>query len=85
MVETYSHTRIEAKADAVNLLRHDGHKTPPPARDSRPRAEVESPADLMQPAIQAEIARQVALAWRERQQDTPAAKGGRVIRFPCSG
>jgi hypothetical protein len=98
MVETYSHARIEAKADAVRLLsgfgtrrptRHDPEpKLPPTPVFQKPEAS--QPAapqfsvDLMNPAIQAEIAlqvaRQVAVALqREREQQ---ANGACVITLP---
>lgn len=87
MIETYSHARIEARADAVNLLGATGHKTAPPAREPATAPPAMS-LDLMQPAIQAEIARQVAiaLAERERQQEREPVgseqSGARLVVFP---
>ena len=82
MVETYSHTRMEAKADAVEMLMGGEHKpepTPPRAGGkSQPKV------DLMDPAIQAEIARQVALAM-QREREAQPAKGPRLLTFPGAG
>jgi integrase len=102
MVETYSHARIEAKADAVELLSGFGTrpptrrepKLPPPPVFQHPEAQPpQQTVDLMNSAIQAEIARQVDMALqREREQYVSAldpvqapAKGARLIRFPGAG
>jgi hypothetical protein len=102
MVETYSHARIEAKADAVELLSGFGTrpptrpepKLPPPAAFQHPEAQPPQQAvDLMNPAIQAEIARQVSMALQlEREQYASVVdlvqaptKGARLIRFPGAG
>jgi integrase len=95
MVETYSHTRIEAKQDALGLLSSGGYRRPNKRPDemqervdllsktmeqtntvshnttpTHAAAPPTAPAlDLMHPAVQAEIERQVALALqRERGQ-----------------
>jgi integrase len=69
MFETYSHTRIEAKTEAVALLDKSGHKRPePPTPKSAVQVDsLSTPApDMTHPSIQAEIARQVELALRSR-------------------
>jgi hypothetical protein len=78
---------MEAKADVVRLLCSSGHRLPREATPAPPPAALS--LDLMHPAIQAEIARQVALAMqREREARfvaaTPPTKGSR-IRFPDAG
>ncbi len=111
MIDTYSHTRIEAKADAVELLGpHAKAKTFAQAtqqafvereqkvmeaawRDAQEALGVNTPKapeatktfDVTDPAIQEEIARQVALALQSMaaSQEIPvAAKGPRLLKFP---
>jgi hypothetical protein len=59
----------------ASLPQTDGPAPPPP---------ILSPIDPISPVIQAEVARQVALALRKQQQEAPAG-GARVIRFPGAG
>jgi integrase len=70
MMQTYSHARIESKADAVGLLRASGHTAPErPKRTAAPApASTTQPQsiDLAHPSIQAEIARQVQMALQSR-------------------
>jgi integrase len=85
MFEIYSHPRLEAKAEAVELLGKSGHKAP----DLHPPV-----PDIMHPAIQAEIARQVELALQSRlgAPRTPERRsagrrrmhGRRIARGPIS-
>lgn len=60
MIETYSHARIEANAEAVALL----NKAPrrPPGKPASPAGRTQSAPDMTHPEIKAEIARQVELA-----------------------
>jgi hypothetical protein len=95
MVETYSHARIEAKADAVQLLaglgaqrpeRREPRTTIPPPIFQKFEPREQRPAvDIMNPAIRAEIARQVALALQQERQKNAVTNGTRVIRFPGAG
>jgi integrase len=76
MMETYSHTRMESKADAVKLLTSGGHTTTPPpkpkaAKAPEPPLRPAQPAqrqvtDMSDPSIQAEIDRRVAMALESR-------------------
>jgi len=69
MIETYSHARIEAKADAVELLGKSGHNAPERsiAKRAIQIAAVHPPVpDMTHPLLQAEIARQVELALQNR-------------------
>jgi integrase len=72
MFETYSHVRIEAKARIVKLLGTSGHKAPPPSEPA-PAPRAAASLDLMNPAIQAEIARQVALALQKERGEAELA------------
>ena len=95
MVETYSHARIEAKADAVQLLKGFGTKRPGRPDVKLPDAPIfqkpegrapEVTVDIMNPAIHAEIARQVALALeRERQQSTAGSMDSKRARALSKG
>ena len=79
MVEVYSHTRLEAKQDVIALLSHIG-----PGHEADPTEDI-----LANPAVQAEIERQVA--FKLQQQLTAKANGTRgaaassVIVFPNRG
>lgn len=81
MIATYSHTRLASKMEAFERLEKVLNGSPEPAAATAPAP------DIMHPVIQAEIARQVALAMqRERESQKPlAAKVGRVITFPGAG
>ncbi len=70
MIATYSHARIEAKAEAVELLGKSGHNAP--ARSTgKPASQVAASQslvpDMSHPAIQAEIARQAGLLLQGRR------------------
>jgi hypothetical protein len=58
MIETYSHARIEAKAEAVELLGKSGHKAPERSI-AKPAIQIAatqpSIPDMTHPLIQAEI------------------------------
>ena len=82
MFSTYSHARVESKADAVALLnsgKPQPKKTPP-----QPSAPDGMP-DFMNPAIQAEIQRQVQLALQGiRPEESFTARptaGPRLLTF----
>jgi integrase len=81
MMATYSHARIEAKSEAVELLDKSGHKAPerPTQRPSQVTAPQQLPPDMTHPAVQAEIARQVELALQSRagRPRTPERRSGR--------
>jgi hypothetical protein len=81
MFATYSHARIEAKAEAVRLLGKSGHKAPkfPRARSPIQAAATQPPPDMTHPAIRAEIARQVELALQSHaaRPRTPERRVGR--------
>jgi integrase len=49
MIDTYSHTRIEAKADAVKLLGPNERKTPSPKETAPPPAQAALSLDPMHP------------------------------------
>lgn len=69
MMQTYSHARIESKADAVGLLGSTGHNAPERSKRTMATAPVSiqpQSFDLTHPSIQAEIDRRVALALRDR-------------------
>jgi len=87
---TAHYTNISSYAERIAMQGMTrGRRVTPQPPERPPRASV----DLMNPAIQAEIARQVALALqREREQHASAvdpvqapAKGARLIRFPGAG
>jgi integrase len=69
MMQTYSHARIESKADAVGPLGASGHNAPERPKRSKfvpvPTGQPQS-LDLVHPSIQAEIDRRVALALKAR-------------------
>jgi integrase len=68
MFATYSHPRMEAKAEAVGLLGPDRKSPHPAVPRLNGTQDISAPqSDLFNPLIQAEIARQVALQ-RERDR-----------------
>ena len=91
MIETYSHARMEAKADVVSLLGTSGHNTAATPDEPAPPPQAALSLDLMQPAIQAEIARQVALALHQEREEryyvsaTKQSIGPRLVVFPGKG
>jgi integrase len=79
MVEVYSHTRLEAKQEVIALLSHIG-----PGGDADAAAE----RILANPAVQAEIDRQVALKVQQlsaQANGTRGAAASGVIVFPREG
>jgi integrase len=79
---TAHYTHISSQAERIAMQGMTQHRRAQPRPPERPP---QARVDLMQPAIQAEIARQVALALqREREQHQPS-KGARLIRFPGAG
>jgi hypothetical protein len=81
MMATYSHARIEAKSEAVELLDKSGHKAPerPTPKPTIQPVSAQAPApDMAHPAVQAEIARQVELALQSRAARRPRAPDRRV-------
>jgi integrase len=73
MMATYSHARIEAKSEAVELLDRSGHKAPerPTQKPTIQPVSPQAPApDMTHPAVQAEIARQVELILQGRRGAT---------------
>jgi len=85
MTAHYTHISEQAERIAMQRMSHGRRATPqPPERP--PRA---ADIDWMNPAIQAEIARQVALALQDREQHyVPVAKeqsGPRLVMFPGKG
>jgi integrase len=68
MQNRYSIQRFETKKAALDALENPlVHPPSGPEPAIQPPMQASAPADLMQPAIQAEIARQVALALRDRE------------------
>ena len=84
MIETYSHTRMATKMAAFGVLEKITPEEPTPA----PAA---VSLDLMNPAIQAEIARQVAIALQQEREQryypSPVKElaGPRLVTFPAKG
>jgi integrase len=79
MVEVYSHTRLEAKQDVIALLSHIGLG-----------AEIDAAEDILaNPAVQAEIDRQVAIKLQQqlsmKANGTRGAAASGVIVFPSRG
>jgi len=64
MHDRYSIQQFDTKMAALDAL--EGPTTAPPPNEPAPAPPLQAPVDLMNPAIQAEIARQVALALQER-------------------
>jgi hypothetical protein len=93
MFATYSHARLEAKINALNLLGPGRLLAPtPPVQQPQTSQQTDQPQvslDLMNPVIQAEIAlqvaRQVALALQREREAAGLAKNDRMIRFPGAG
>jgi integrase len=89
MTAHYTHISMQAERAAMErMMRSKVAHVPSFASAPLPQLQV----DLMQPAIQAEIARQVLLALRREREQQPAsvnqpqpAKGPRLIRFPGAG
>jgi integrase len=87
MLETYSHTRIEAKNDAVNLLNQP--RPPAPVPEAPAPAAPLNMAEMMQrPEFQEEIQRQMRIAMQGSQLApvTPGTPPGpRLLSFPRKG
>jgi integrase len=69
MFETYSHPRLEAKAETLELLNRSGHKAPerPTLKSAAQAIGLQPPVpDMTHPSIQAEITRRVELALQSR-------------------
>jgi hypothetical protein len=89
MTAHYTHISMQAERIAMQGMTNGRRVTPrPPERPPQP-----APVNMMDPAIQAEIARQVALALHQEREERYYAsaakeeppKGGRLIRFPGAG
>jgi integrase len=91
MQNRYSIQRFETKKAALDALENPSVSPPDePTPATRPAQQPPTSADLMQPAIQAEIARQVAiaLALRDREEryvSVARDQGPRLIAFPRKG
>lgn len=84
MTAHYTHISMQAERMAMQGMTSGRKATPrPPDRPGKTIG-----VDLMDPAIQAEIARQVALALQREREANPVASDqskGRVITFPGAG
>jgi integrase len=84
MTAHYTHISSQAERLAMQSMTHGRRPTPRP-----PERPPQAPAiNMMDPAIQAEIARQVALALHQEREERYYAKeqsGPRLVRFPGKG
>lgn len=91
MWEKYSQVRMESiRGKMSDAFDSSSHRTEAASRAIPPRVELpQITIDLMNPTIQAEIARQVALAMqREREQvhvPAPSQPGPQLLQFPRNG